>query len=140
MTRSTDLLSPPLLVKVSVCSVCGTPMRRIWTDDLADFRWRAEDGSVVGVANDVPDGAPESTEELLDLLVLRGDFEAYSSLLALYENGSTLLPWEHRHQAIEPPSPDQEVPECHGWPMRAAPGVWICRVDGDVVRPLDGAA
>lgn len=133
-------LRPPLLNTRSSCAVCGAPMRRIWTDDLADFRWSAEDGSVVGVAKDVPDGAPESTEELLDLLVTRGEFEAYSSLLALYESGSTLLPWEHRHQAIEPPTLDQLVPECHGWPMRAAPGVWICRADGETVRPPDGVA
>lgn len=87
---------------------------------------------MVGIAHDVPAGAPRSTEELLDLLVLQGNFESYSSLLVEYQSGCTLLPWEHRHAALEPATPSQPVPECHGWPMRAAPGAWICRVDGAV--------
>jgi len=62
--------------------------------------------------------------------------EAYSSILARYQLGDMLLPWEHHHRAIEPASritPDK-VPECHGWPMRAAPGAWICRIDGTITR------
>ena len=116
-------------------------MRRIWTEDLADFRWHAVDGSTIGIAEDVPAGAPADTPALLELLAGAGDMEAYSSVLAPYQLGDTLLPWEHRHRAIKPASqisPD-DVPECHGWPMRAALAAWICRIDGSVTR-TGGAA
>lgn len=121
----------PTLATRSSCEVCGTPMHRTWTDDLTDYRWRAEDGSITGVAGDIPDGAPASTPQLLELLADRGDMEAYSTVLARYQLGDTLLPWEHHHRAVEPVSQidPEDVPTCHGWPMRAAPGAWICRVD-----------
>lgn len=126
----------PDISTASSCAVCGTAMRRTWTEDLADYRWHAVDGSLTGIAADVPAGAPTDTPALLELLAEAGDMEAYSSVLARYQLGDTLLPWEHHHRAIEPASriaPD-EVPECHGWPMRAAPGAWICRIDGSVTR------
>lgn len=129
-------MRPPIATTRSACAVCGTRMRRIWTEDLADFRWHAVDGSTTGIAEDVPAGAPADTPALLELLAGAGDMEAYSSVLARYQLGDTLLPWEHRHRAIEPASqiaPD-DVPECHGWPMRAAPGAWICRIDGMITR------
>lgn len=124
-------MKPPALTARSACEICGTPMRRTWTDDLMELRWRAEDGSTTGIADDVPDCAPTSTPKLLELLAERGDIEAYSSVLARYQLGDTLLPWEHHHRAVEPASQidPEDVPTCHGWPMRAAPGAWICRVD-----------
>lgn len=124
------------LTERSKCAICGTPMRRNWTDDLTDYTWRAVDGTIVGTAEDVPAGAPNSTPELLELLAERGDMHSYSTVLARYQLGHLDLPWEHIHRAIEPASTidPQDVPECHGWPMRAAPGVWICRVDGTITR------
>src|SRR5699024_3310764 len=89
----------PTLATRSSCEVCGIPMQRTWTDDLTDYRWRAEDGSITGVAGDIPDGAPASTPQLLELLADRGDMEAYSTVLARYQLGDTLLPWEHHHRA-----------------------------------------
>ena len=129
-------MRPPIITTRSTCAVCGTAMRRTWTEDLTDYRWRAEDGSTTGIAEDVPAGAPADTPALLDMLAEAGDMEAYSSILARYQLGDMLLPWEHHHRAIEPASritPDK-VPECHGWPMRAAPGAWICRIDGTITR------
>lgn len=124
-------MKSPALTTWSTCEVCGAAMRRTWTDDLMDFSWRAEDGSITGLAGDVPAGAPTSTPQLLELLAERGDMEAYSSVLARYQLGDTLLPWEHHHRAVEPASQidPEDVPTCHGWPMRAAPGAWICRID-----------
>src|SRR5699024_9845187 len=121
----------PAVTSRSVCAVCGTPMRRDWTDDLMDFRWRAEDGTITGVAGDVPDGAPTSTPTLLQLLADRGDTQGVSTALARYQPGDSLLPWAHHHRAVEPASrtAPEDVPTCHGWPMPAAPGAWICRVD-----------
>lgn len=118
----------------SECATCGTPMRRTWTDDLTDYTWRAVEGTIVGTAEDVPAGAPTNTPELLELLAERGDMHSYSTVLARYQLGHLDLPWEHIHRAIEPASTidPQDVPECHGWPMRAAPGAWICRVDGTI--------
>ena len=118
----------------SECSICGTPMRRTWTDDLTDYTWRAVDGTIVGTAEDVPAGAPTSTPEPLELLAARGDMHSYSTVLARYQQGHLELPWEHLHRAIEPASTidPQDVPDCHEWPMRAAPGAWICRVDGTI--------
>lgn len=111
-------------------------MRRTWTDDLTDFTWRAEDGTIRGIAGDVPDGAPTSTPELLELLAARGDMHSYSTVLTRYQLGHLELPWEHLHRAIEPASEinSEHMPECHGWPMRAAPGAWICRIDGSITR------
>lgn len=131
------VMKPPTITSRSTrseCAVCGTPMRRTWTDDLADFHWRAEDGSITGSAEDVPAGAPTSTPQLLDLLAERGAMEAYSIVLARYQSGHWQLPWEHLHRAVEPNSEisPEDVPDCHGWPMRAAPGAWICRVDRTV--------
>lgn len=116
----------------SECAICGTLMRRTWTDDLTDYTWRAVDGTIVGTAEDVPPGAPTNTPELLELLAARGDMHSYSTVLARYQLGQLELPWEHLHRAVEPASTidPQDVPECHGWPMRAAPGASICRVDG----------
>lgn len=124
-------MKAPTLTTRSACEVCGISMRRTWTDDLMDFRWRAEDGTITGIAGDVPTGAPTSTPQLLELLAEHGDMEAYSSVLVRYQLGDTLLPWEHHHRAVEPASQiaPEDVPTCHGWPMRAAPGAWICRVD-----------
>lgn len=126
----------------SECAICGTPMRRAWSDDLTDYTWRAVDGSIVGTAKDVPPGAPTSTPELLELLAARGDMHTYSTVLASYQLGHLELPWEHLHRAAEPASTidPQDVPECHGWPMRVAPGVWICRVDGTITRHGSAAA
>lgn len=120
----------------SKCAICGTPMRRTWTDDLTDYTWRAIDGTIVGTAEGVPAGAPTNTPELLELLAERGDMHSYSTVLARYQLGHLDLPWEHIHRAIEPDSTidPQDVPECHGWPMRAAPGAWICRVDGTITQ------
>lgn len=122
----------------SACVLCGTPMRRTWTDDLSDYTWRAIDGTITGTVGDVPAGAPTSTPELLDLLAARGNMHAYSTVLTRYQLGELELPWEHLHRAAEPASTidPQDVPDCHGWPMRAAPGVWICRIDGCAV-PMD---
>lgn len=116
----------------SECVHCGTPMRRTWTDDLTDYTWRALDGTITGTVGDIPASAPTSTPELLDLLAARGAMHAYSMVLARYQLGALELPWEHLHRVIEPPSTidPRDVPNCHGWPMRAAPGVWICRIDG----------
>lgn len=131
-------IPPPTLADLATesdCAVCGVPMRRTWTDDLTDYRWRAVDGSIRGTAGDVPAGAPTSTPELLDLLAARGDMHTYSTLLVRYQSGHLELLWEHLHRVVEPVSkiaPD-DVPECHGWPMRAAPGAWICRVGGENV-------
>lgn len=127
-------MKAPTITTRSTCEVCGIPMHLTWTEDLSDFRWRAEDGSVTGIAGDVPAGAPTSVPQLLDLLSERGDMETYSSVLARYQLSDTLLPWEHHHRAVEPTSqitPD-DVPTCHGWPMRAAPGAWICRVESTI--------
>lgn len=120
----------------SGCAICGTPMRRTWTDDLTDFTWRAEDGTIRGIVGDVPAGAPTRTPELLELLAARGDMHSYSTVLVRYRMGHLELPWEHLHRAIVPASEidPEDVPECHGWPMRAAPGAWICRVDGAITR------
>src|SRR5699024_3457025 len=87
-------------------------------------RSSCEDCGITGVAGDIPDGAPASTPQLLELLADRGDMEAYSTVLARYQLGDTLLPWEHHHRAVEPVSQidPEDVPTCHGWPMRAAPG------------------
>ena len=128
--------TPADLATESECAICGTPMRRVWTGELTDYRWMAVDGSSHGTALDVPEGAPTSTPELLDLLAGRGDMHTYSTVLVRYQNGHLQLPWEHMHRAIEPASTlaPEHVPECHGWPMRAAPGAWICRVDGETVR------
>ncbi|WP_394216998.1 hypothetical protein [Brachybacterium vulturis] len=89
----------------------------------------------------MPDGAPTSTPELLELLAARGDMHSYSTVLARYQLGHLELPWEHLHHAVEPTSEidPQDVPDCHGWPMRAAPGAWICRVDG-TIAPREVAA
>jgi len=127
-------MRPPAVTTRSACTICDIPMRREWTDDLLDYRWRAEDGTITGIAGDVPDGAPTSTPQLLELLAVRGDMEAYSSVLARYQLGDTLLPWGHHHRAVEPAShiDPEDVPTCHGWPMRAAPGAWICRADGAI--------
>lgn len=124
------------LITRSECAICGIPMRRAWTDDLTDYTWRAVDGSIVGTAEDVPAGAPTSTPELLELLAAQGDMHTYSTVLARYQLGHLELPWEHLHRAVEPASEiaPADVPECHGWPMRAAPGAWICRVDGTITR------
>lgn len=132
-------MKPPTITHRSTrfeCALCGTRMRRTWTDDLTDFTWRAVDGTIVGTAEDVPAGAPSSTPELLELLAERGDMHSYSTVLARYQLGHLELPWEHLHRAIEPASEiaPAGVPECHGWPMRAAPGAWICRVDGTITR------
>ncbi|MGP9843319.1 hypothetical protein [Brachybacterium sp. 107] len=120
----------------SECAICGTPMRRTWTENLTDFTWRAVDGTIVGTVEDVPAGAPTNTPELLELLAAQGDMHSYSTVLARYQLGHLELPWEHLHRAVEPASmiDPQDVPECHGWPMRAAPGAWICRVDGTITR------
>ncbi|MGP4915608.1 hypothetical protein ACTXJ9_07880 [Brachybacterium tyrofermentans] len=120
----------------SECATCGTPMRRTWTDDLIDSTWRAVDGTIVGTAEDVPAGAPTNTPELLEFLAARGDMHSYSTVLARYQMGHLELPWEHLHRAVEPASESdtRDVPECHGWPMRAAPSAWICRVDGTITR------
>lgn len=120
----------------SECAICGTPTRRTWTDDLTDYTWRAVDGTIVGTAKGVPAGAPTNTPELLELLAERGDMHSYSTVLARYQLGHLELPWEHIHRAIEPASTidPQDVPVCHGWPMRAAPGAWICRIDGTITR------
>lgn len=130
------------LTTLSECAVCDTPMRRTWTDDLTDYTWRAVDGTIVGTAEGVPTGAPTNTPELLELLAERGDMHSYSTVLARYQLGHLDLPWEHLHRAIEPASTidPQVVPECHGWPMRAAPGAWICRVDGTITRQGSAAA
>lgn len=130
-------MKPPTITHRSTrseCATCGTPMRRTWTDDLTDSTWRAVDGTIVGTAEDVPAGAPTSTRELLELLAARGDMHSYSTVLARYQLGHLELPWEHLHRAVEPASEidPADVPECHGWPMRAAPGAWICRVDGTI--------
>lgn len=124
------------LTERSECAICGTPMRRTWTDDLTDYAWRAIDGTIVGTAEDVPAGAPTNTPELLELLAERGDMHSYSTVLARYQLGHLELPWEHLHRAVEPASEidPRDVPECHGWPMRAAPGAWIRRVDGIITR------
>ena len=110
-------------------------MRRTWTEDLTDYRWRAVDGSIRGIAGDVSAGAPAKTPELLDLLAARGDMHTYATVLVRYQSGCLELPWEHLHRAIEPDSKiaPEAVPVCHGWPMRAAPRAWICRVDGEIV-------
>lgn len=120
----------------SECAICGTPMQRTWTDDLTDYTWRAVDGTIVGTADGVPAGAPTNTPELLELLAAQGDMHSYSTVLAHYQLGHLELPWEHLHRAVEPASTvdPQNVPVCHGWPMRAAPGAWICRVDGIIIR------
>lgn len=135
-------ITPPTLTDLateSECAICGTRMRRTWTDDLTDYRWRATDGSILGIAGDVPAGAPTSTPELLNLLAARGDMHTYSTVLVRYQSGCLELPWEHLHRAIEPASmiAPEDVPDCHGWPMRAAPGAWICRVDGELVGGLE---
>lgn len=127
-------MSITYLITRSECAICGAPMRRAWTDDLTDYTWRAVDGTIVGTAEDVPAGAPTSTPELLELLAAQGDMHSYSTVLTRYQLGHLELPWEHLHRAVEPASeidPD-DIPECHGWPMRAAPGAWICRVDGTI--------
>lgn len=129
--------TPPALADLatdSECVVCGTSMHRTWTDDLTDFAWRAIDGTTVGATAGVPAGAPTNTPGLLELLAVRGDMHAYSTVLTSYQMGSLELPWEHLHRAIEPASQidPEDVPECHGWPMRAAPGAWICRVAGTI--------
>jgi hypothetical protein len=120
----------------SECTICGILMRRTWTDDFTDYTWRAVDGTIVGTAEGVPAGAPTNTPELLELLAERGDMHSYSTVLACYQLGHLDLPWEHLHRAVEPASTidPQDVPECHGWPMRAAPSAWICRVDGTITR------
>lgn len=131
--------TPPTLVELateSECVVCGTSMRRTWTDDLTDFTWRAIDGTIVGTTADVPADAPTNTPELLELLAARGDMHSYSTILARFQQGHVELPWEHPHRAVEPVSTIalEDVPECHGWPMRAAPAAWVCRVDGTITR------
>ncbi|UQN30500.1 hypothetical protein [Brachybacterium kimchii] len=117
-------------------------MTRAWLGDLSDFRWRADDGTEHGTTPGahVPEDAPTTWIDLLDHAEsLHDGLETYSTLLALFETGGGIqpLPWQHRHRAIEPPTKidPREVPQCHGWPMRLAPGAWICRVDGEVTRP-----
>lgn len=130
--------NPADLTTESECATCSIPMRRTWTDDLIDYRWRAIDGSISGTAEGVPAGAPTSTPDLLELLAARGDIHTYSIVLVRYQNGFLELPWEHLHRAIEPATQiaPEQVPDCHGSPMRAAPGAWICRVDGEIVSGL----
>lgn len=130
------IVKAPIVITRSECATCGTPMVRRWTDDLADFHWWAEDGSTVGTTKPVLDGAPKSWPELLEHLEANGSAESYSLALTRYQAFPLQpLPWEHRHEAIVPPSIEQEIPECHGRPMRAAPGAWICRLDGESIRP-----
>jgi len=129
--------TPPAIADLatdSECVFCGTPMLRNWTDDLTDFTWRAIDGTMVGTAAGVPDGAPTNTPELLELLAVGGDMHAYSAVLTSYQMGHLELPWEHLHRAVEPASriDPRDVPECHGWPMRAAPDAWVFRVEGTI--------
>lgn len=118
---------------VSKCH-CGAFIvpRPVWTHPESTGDWQYVD---IWDESAIVDTAPPGFHEpdFWDRLA-KENIGAYSNLSARWNLG--MLATYHLHHPKETVSRGRDFtpPDCHGWPMWAAPKGWVCRVWGTVFK------